>query len=109
MDLESRQRKSSFKNVSENSIKAKVEYAIKHLQEAPKEKHREVFDNVIQFAEIHSTKIKLGVYSSGSADFEHDKASGRKGAAAEKNIFKISGDSITESSCTFKVGGEGGI
>jgi site-specific DNA recombinase len=66
MNLESQKRKSSFKNVSEVSITARVQYAIKHLSEAPKEKHREVFDNVIQFAEIHSTKIRLGVYGSGS-------------------------------------------
>lgn len=36
MDLESQKRKSSFRNVSEASIKAKVEYAIKNLIEAPK-------------------------------------------------------------------------
>ena len=106
MELESQQRKSSFNNVSESSIKARVEYAIKHLTEAPKEKHREVFDNVIQFAEIHSTKIRLGVYGAGSADFGNDKISGRKDAAADKNVFGISGDSMTESSRTFKVGGE---
>lgn len=107
MELESQRRKSSFQNVSEDSIKARVEYAIKYLQEAPKEKHREVFDNVIQFAEIHSTKIRLGVYGAGSADFGRSNASSRKGAATDKNVFKISGYSAIESSCTFKVGGEG--
>ncbi len=108
MELESQKRKSTFKNVSESSIKSRIEYAIKHLQEAPKEKHREVFDNVIQFAEIHSTKIRLGVYASGPADFGHDKASDRNGAAADSLRSKISGDSLNQSavgSCTFKVGG----
>lgn len=90
MDLESQKRRSNFQQVSENSIAARVQYAIKHLQEAPKEKHREVFENVIQFAEIHTTKIRLGVYGSGS-------------------IKKVSGDLTTLSSCTFKVGGDGEI
>lgn len=62
MDLESQKIKTTLRGVSENSIKARVEYAIKHLNEAPKEKHREIFENVLQFAEIHSTKIKLGIY-----------------------------------------------
>ena len=79
------------------------------MSEDPKEEHREVFDSVIQFAEIHSTKIRLGVYGAGSADFGHDKASDRKSAAADKNVFGISGDSVIESSRTFKIGGEGEI
>ncbi len=93
IELESQKRKTTLKNVNESSIKSRIEYAIKNLQEAPKEKHSEVFDNVIQFAEIHSTKIRLGVYGSGAAD--------RFG-------LKISGDSLNQStvgSCTFKVGG----
>jgi site-specific DNA recombinase len=96
MELESQKRKSSFKNVSESSILARVQYAIKHLSEAPKEKHREVFENVIQFAEIHSTKIRLGVYAAGSPE------------GANSN-FKASGDSSIGSSTTIRIGGEGGI
>lgn len=94
MELESQKRKSSFKNVSESSILARVQYAIRNLSEAPKEKHREVFENVIQFAEIHSTKIRLGVYAAGSPE------------GANFN-FKVSGDSSIGSSTTIQIGGEG--
>lgn len=110
VELDSQKRKSSFKNVSESSIKARIEYAIKHLQKAPKEKHREVFDNVIQFAEVHSTKIRLGVYGSGPTGFGHYKASDRKNTTADSFGLKNSGDSLNQStvgSCTFKVGGFG--
>lgn len=62
LELESQKRKTSLQGVSGSSIKARIEYAIKHLAEAPKEKHREVFENVLQFAEIHPTKIKMGIY-----------------------------------------------
>ena len=58
LDLESEIRKSSQGSVNENSIRQRIEYAIKRLQEAPVEKHKEVFENVIQFAEIHATKIR---------------------------------------------------
>ena len=62
LDLETQKIKTTSHGVSENSIRARVEYAVKHLNEAPKEKHREVLENVLQFAEIHPTKIKLGIY-----------------------------------------------
>ncbi|MGZ3769414.1 MAG: recombinase family protein [Bdellovibrio sp.] len=62
IELESQKRKSTQSSVSESSLRTRVEYAIKHLSDAPKEKHREVFDNVIQFAEIHPTKLRLGIY-----------------------------------------------
>lgn len=62
LELESQKRKTTLHGVSGNSIRNRVEYAIKHLAEAPKEKHREIFENVLQFVEIHPTKIKMGIY-----------------------------------------------
>ena len=55
---------------------------------------------------ILSAKIRLGGYGAGLADFRGDRAFGRKDAAADKNVFGISGDSVIESSRTFRSGGE---
>ena len=42
LNLESQKIKTNLRGFSENSIKARVEYAIKHLTAAPKEKHRKI-------------------------------------------------------------------
>lgn len=84
LELESQKRKSTQSGVSESSLKARVEYAIKHLSEAPKEKHREVFDNVIQFAEIHATKLRLGVYG-GYSNLKDSKIHPIEGSTTIKN------------------------
>jgi len=90
--------------LNEDDLKSKLTRAIQQLDEAPKEKQREIFTDLLQFIEIHATKIKLGVYSASS----QSKPVGGSAAASGSNVISIL-DGVrsqgTVGSRTFKVGG----
>ncbi len=109
--LEIESAKTSTKDLYEDDLKAKLQRAIKRLDEAPKEKQREIFTELLQFIEIHATKIKLGVYTPAGAGQSSAILSSQTNSGS--NVISIlngnrrSGlpTSSTASSRTFKVGG----
>ena len=118
--LEIEKLKTSTKDLKEDELRLRVQRAIKRLDEAPKEKQREVFSNLLQFIEIHPTKIKLGVYAvsenSGGDESSQNKATGGSAAASgllgSSNVTSIlegARSKNTVGSRTFKFGGEGEI
>ena len=123
--LEVEKQKTSTKDLNEEELKLRVQRAIKRLDEAPKEKQREVFSNLLQFIEIHATKIKLGVYATnensnddeGGTESSQRKATGGSTAASgllgASNVISIlegqknqHRSKSTVGSRTFKDGGE---
>ena len=100
-------------------LKLRVQRAIKRIDEAPKEKQREVFSNLLQFIEIHTTKIKLGVYATNenSNDDQNSQleatggstaASGLLGSSNVISILEGARSKSTVGSRTFKNGGVDG-
>lgn len=62
IELESKQiTHSASQGLSANDVMARVQYAINRLEDASKEDQKAVFENVIQFAEFHPQKLRLGV------------------------------------------------
>ena len=88
--LEIEKQKTSTKDLNEDELKLRVQRAIKRLDEAPKEKQQEVFSNLLQFIEIHATKIKLGVYAT-------NENSNAEEVRAESSQRKATGGSVAGS------------
>jgi site-specific DNA recombinase len=101
--LETERYRSQSADLNEMQLKARLQNAIDRLNEAPKEKTREIYANLLQFAEIHPMKIKLGVYT---AD---ENARPTSGAGNVISILSGTKNLSTVGSCTIKVGGEGEI
>ena len=49
--------------IDQDGLKAKIERTLKQLENAPKEKQRPIFTNLVKFIEIHPMKIKIGMYA----------------------------------------------
>lgn len=95
-------------NISDVGLQALIEKTIRRLEEAPKEKQREIFENVIQFAELSPGRIRLGVYS--ESDLEGQKKTTRvtrKGGSVSQaySIFGSGESGGSGCSRTIKVGG----
>lgn len=45
-----------------NDVMARVQYAINRLEDASKEDQKAVFENIIQFAEFHPNRMRLGLF-----------------------------------------------
>lgn len=63
-------------DIDQEGFKAKVERTLKNLENAPKEKQRPIFTNLVKFIEIHPMKIKIGIYAPAK---EQMKATGTDG------------------------------
>jgi hypothetical protein len=50
-----------IRRLTANDLLARVQYAINRLEDASKEDQKAVFESVIQFAEFHPQKLRLGV------------------------------------------------
>jgi len=99
--LESAVSKSSQPKITSIQMKERLERTINALGQAPKEKQRGVFENVLQFVELHPTKVRLGVFAGFEQKNTPEKSS--RGSKLSKSNFSNVG------SHTFKVGGEGGF
>jgi hypothetical protein len=64
-------------DIDQDGLKAKIERTLKNLENAPKEKQRSIFTNLVKFIEIHPMKIKIGVYAPTKEQY---KATGTDGA-----------------------------
>lgn len=98
----------SASDVTERGLKSILMKTIERMEEAPKEKQREIFENVIQFAEFYpNDRIRLGVYAESDLQGKRQKKTIRAAAGGSGEAYSIFQDS--KSSRTIKVGGEGGI
>ena len=97
-------------DVTERGLKTILLKTIERLEEAPKEKQREIFENVIQFAEFYpNDRVRLGVYAESELSEKRQKKAARvthKGGSGSSG-YSIFQDS--KSSHTIKIGGEGEI
>ncbi len=73
------------------NITLRIQRTVEALEKVPVAKQRSIFENLIQFAEFHPNKLRLGVYTTA-------------GAAKSSSRFQT-----IVGSHTIKVGGEGGI
>ena len=102
-------------SVTEKALKNVLEKTIARIEGAPKEKQREIFENVIQFAEFYPEgRIRLGVYSeSDSKEPKRQKKTARAAIGSSgAEVYSIFGDQSfvgAKSSPTIKNGGEGEI
>lgn len=97
-------------NISDVGLKNVIEKTIQRLEEAPKEKQREIFENVIQFAELSPGRIRIGVYS--ESDHQNPKKTirvTRKGGSVSQaySIFGSGESGGLGCSRTIKIGGFG--
>ena len=63
-------------DVDQDGLKAKIERVLKSLVNAPKEKQRPIFANLVKFIEIHPMKIKIGMYAPTKEQYEATETDG---------------------------------
>ncbi len=63
MELEAKQSThSASQGLTANDVMARVQYAINRLEDASKEDEKAVFETIIQFAEFHPNRMRLGLF-----------------------------------------------
>jgi hypothetical protein len=74
--------------VDQDGLKAKIEYVLKNLDNAQKEKQRPIFTNLVKFIEIHPTKIKMGIYAPTKEPMKATGTDGNPSPRAENSNFR---------------------
>lgn len=76
--------------IDKSGLMTKLKRTLARLEETPVEKRRALYSNVIQFAEVHPTKIRLGVYAP-TLPSGQEKATGTdgRGSVADSNVGKV--------------------
>ncbi|MBL7555315.1 MAG: recombinase family protein [Bdellovibrionaceae bacterium] len=69
-------------DIDQDGLKAKIKRTLKNLEDAPKEKQRPIFTNLVKFIEIHPMKIKIGIYAPTKEQY---KATGTDGTSSPGN------------------------
>lgn len=69
-------------DIDQEGLKAKIERTLKNLENAPKEKQRPIFTNLVKFIEIHPMKIKIGMFAPAKEQY---KATGTDGTPSPGN------------------------
>jgi hypothetical protein len=87
-------REASNEKILPADIAFRIQRTVEALEIFPPAKQRGIFENLIQFAEFHPTKLRLGVYTT---------------AGAAKSGSRSAGFGSIVGSHTIKVGGVGGI
>ena len=62
-EIASQRTKTQSTSIDQGALRTRLERTLKLLDVAPKENQRDIFSNVIQFAEIHPMKVRLGLYA----------------------------------------------
>jgi site-specific DNA recombinase len=74
--------------VDQDGLRAKIEYVLKNLEKAPKEKQRPIFTNLVKFVEIHPTKIKMGLYAPTKEPMKATGTDGNPSPGSENSILR---------------------
>ena len=84
------QRQMTIQAVDRDALIFRIRRTIQNLEKAPAENQRPVFANLIKFAELHPTKVRLGVYAptaalaaTGTSDFRGSSTTVLNGAEDE--------------------------
>jgi site-specific DNA recombinase len=90
--------------VTPDDVAVRIQRTLAVLEKAPKADQRAIFENVIQFAEFHATKLRLGVFAATGTDGGSAQSGpSRSGRSRGSKNLSIVG------SRTFGTGGESGI
>lgn len=73
--------------IDRDGLLFRVRRALRNLESMPPEQQRTVYAQVIQFAELHPTKVKLGVYAP-TQSLEMKKAAGENPAALSNLAYE---------------------
>ena len=101
----------STENVLPSDLEYRVRRTVEALETTPAKNRRGIIENLIQFAEFHPTKIKLGVYTASGAAPRGYRPFGPGDGGSRGNVHfrsKLNSRGL-QSSHTIKVGGEGEI
>jgi len=90
--------------IDQEGLKAKIEYVIKNLESAPKEKQRPIFTNLVKFIEVHPTKIKMGIYAPVKEQYKATGTDGIPSPQAQISNFKEKEGKIIPFSTSTRVG-----
>lgn len=69
-------------DIDQDGLKAKIERTLRNLENAPKEKQRPIFMNLVKFIETHPMKIKIGMYAPAKEQY---RATGTDGTPSTGN------------------------
>jgi hypothetical protein len=61
--LKAEEYQTGHQGVSRNGLLFKIRRTVQNLEKAPIEKRKAIYGNLIKFAELHSTKVRMGVYA----------------------------------------------
>jgi DNA invertase Pin-like site-specific DNA recombinase len=75
--LQTEEMRAITQSVDRESLLFRIKRTVQNLEKAPIEQRRGIYANLIKFAELHPTKVKLGVYAPVKSESKNDK-----GAAA---------------------------
>jgi site-specific DNA recombinase len=62
-ELQSKSVQFQLQSIDRNALVQKIERTIQSLEKTPVEKRRPLYANLIEFAELHPTKIRVGLYA----------------------------------------------
>lgn len=107
-NLEMDLHKHESSGVTRDDLLLRIQRTVAALEKAPKEDQKAIFTSVLQFAEFHPTKIRLGVLSQDDGRTNPSaKGSAIRGAFGSNSNF--SNFRATGCSTTIKIGGGGEI
>ena len=88
--LKAEEYQTGHQDVSRDGLLFKIKRTVQNLEKAPIEKHKAIYGSLIKFAELHSTKVRMGVYAPVlNQTLETKKAAGYP-SAASINLFEPS-------------------
>lgn len=73
-------------------ITFRIQRTVEALEKAPPQKQRGIFENLIQFAEFHPTKLRLGVYTTAGAALSLRDGGSLSGSIVGSRTIKIGGE-----------------
>ena len=80
-------------NILPADITFRIQRTLEALEKIPPEKQRGIFENLIQFAEFHPTKLRLGVYTTNNYTVGAAKRSSRSfGSIVGSTTIKTGGE-----------------
>ena len=104
--LRSEELKMTTQSVDRDGLLFKIKRTIQNLEKTEPEQRRGIYANLIQFAELHPTKVRLGVYAPAEPSGANQTLETKKAAGVFPAAVSIFGnlDPNREGSCTVSFG-----
>jgi hypothetical protein len=98
--LDSEQRLLQAQSVDTDAFQVRLKAALAILRTAPEEKRRPIYASVFKFAEIHPTRVKLGIYAPAKTNTrDSHPLRGAYSAGSTTVLFGARGGTRTPTSC----------